>query len=1651
MRRQHLSQRALSLLLALMMVLTCAPTALAESTEAAMMRLMKTEGAVSVTNSKGRSVATRADMRLHSGYGLETEEASYAWINLDDAKLVKMDAVTEISIRKSGKKLDILVDSGSLFFNVSKPLEEDETLNIRTSTMAVGVRGTCGWVKVIDQWTSQLYVLEGTVTVTVTDPVTGETKTETVKGGETVTCKVYPQDTSGSKCDIIRQGFTVSGIDGFVMVELVQDRPLCEKIKEDSGLDILGSGVNAPQKLKEDQEAVHDKLEEINSSLAAQENNISKDPVWPSPVPDGTAPSDPTGDGGTGGGSESTPTASSENAALTMPQTDDTVNAYLGRSNISGVTLLPGAARASTVDMLEVDSGITVPAGKTLTLRTGVRMEVLEGQTVALGANAQVTIGGAFISAGNLTGASGATVKATGIESSVPLEDWKQSAATDSAGYYTLTYSPKGVYTVTFDANGGSVSPTQMQTGRDSRLTSLPAPTWAGHDFDGWFTAAEGGEQITTVTVFTGDTTIYAHWTATEGPGWRYDRASKTLYILDDRAMVDYASDNDLPWIPFREEMQTVVVNSGVTRIGGRAFYAFRNLTGVTLPNGVTSIGDNAFLGCQSLTTLSLPDSVTSIGDSAFSVCRALTTLNLPNGLTSIGNSAIQGTSITTLSVPGSLTDVGRSAFMTGNWITLNYHGTETQWNAIPNITSSYLSIRTVINFLGEDVPSYTITYDANGGTGSGTTSALIQVSPTLTTVKWDEIPEPTREGYTFAGWYTEPTGGTLLTTSYNVTQSMTIYAHWTPGTSHTITFNANGGSVSPATAMTGANGRLSSLPMPVRDGYTFLGWYTAAANGAEVTTGTWFSTDTTIYAYWTEDSTSGVTWRYDEATRTLYIEGNGPMESVEGYTGSSTSWPWYGNRSSITSVVIGGGITSIGDGAFFSCSSLTSVTIPNSVTSIGMDAFFYCSSLTSVTVPDNVTSISGGAFVGCSGLTNVTIPDGITAINVQTFSGCSSLTSVTIPNSVASIGPNAFYSCDSLTNIYYTGTRAQWNALLPNIGTDNDPLLNATLHCTDDSTDEIGGETGANVRWSYDPATKTLTISGAGPMTDYSSVEDVRWAEYRAEIENLVIDNGVTSIGSYAFALCTGLTAAIIPDSVTSIGNLAFSGCSGLTSVTIPANITSIGYATFSGCSNLTVYYGGTEAQWNAIPDLPGASLDYATIHYNSTGRSIVSYSAPAYTDVPAGASYAEAVRYCADNNLMTGTSDTEFTPDGTLTRAMMVTVLHRLAGKPFAYATGSFADVEQGKWYTEAVSWASGKGIVNGYNPTTFGTNDPVTHEQVGLILQRYSGDQTIQVTGAESPKTPATRAEVAMTLMNYAKNRKPGSLSEASAIDTMCAPSGIALDKDGNLMVTDVYGKQLWRVQNRNGTAYAGGATVLDLYGQPMGGYNDASLQNSYFKEPWAIAPFLDGWAVSDTANDVVRLVSGSIVQTLNGATHESLKVTDLGVAFNGPTGLASDGNGNLYVSDTLSGAVRRVTPQGGVMTVAKGLSDPTGLCWKDGALYIAETGRNRVVKLEKGKVTTVAGSGEEALTDGSAAEAAFSSPKGVAVGDDGSVYVADTGNGAVRMVKGGVVTTLAVRDPEQLGGGLMSPTGLLARGNSLYICDTFTRKIFVYQLG
>ncbi|MBO7285806.1 MAG: leucine-rich repeat protein, partial [Alistipes sp.] len=95
--------------------------------------------------------------------------------------------------------------------------------------------------------------------------------------------------------------------------------------------------------------------------------------------------------------------------------------------------------------------------------------------------------------------------------------------------------------------------------------------------------------------------------------------------------------------------------------------------------------------------------------------------------------------------------------------------------------------------------------------------------------------------------------------------------------------------------------------------------------------------------------------------------------------------------------------LKSIGRYTFYGCSSLTSITIPDGVTSIEESAFYRCSSLTSITIPDNVTSIGNNAFNGCSSLTNITIPNGVTAIEGFPFSGCSILTSITVPDGVTS------------------------------------------------------------------------------------------------------------------------------------------------------------------------------------------------------------------------------------------------------------------------------------------------------------------------------------------------------------------------------------------------------------------------------------------------------------------------------------------------------------------------------------------------------------------------------------------------------------------------------------------------------------------------
>ena len=246
----------------------------------------------------------------------------------------------------------------------------------------------------------------------------------------------------------------------------------------------------------------------------------------------------------------------------------------------------------------------------------------------------------------------------------------------------------------------------------------------------------------------------------------------------------------------------------------------------------------------------------------------------------------------------------------------------------------------------------------------------------------------------------------------------------------------------------------------------------------------------------------TAVLYAYDSTSKTLNIFGTGDMEDYD-----DTNRPWNSFCEDITTVVIGNGVTSIGNDAFYRYTSLESIEIPASVTSIGNYAFYACTSLESIEIPASVTTISSWAFVNCTSLTSIVIPNGVTTVDKGAFKDCTSLTSIEIPSSVTSIGDAAFKGCTSLTSI----------------------------------------EIPANVTSIGEEA-----FSGCTSLT---SIE---------------IPANVTSIGEKAFSGCTSLTSIEIPAKVTTVGDRAFESCFGLKSLTIPASVTTIGENAFYGCSGL-------------------------------------------------------------------------------------------------------------------------------------------------------------------------------------------------------------------------------------------------------------------------------------------------------------------------------------------------------------------------------------------------------------------------------------------------------------------------------------------------
>ena len=285
---------------------------------------------------------------------------------------------------------------------------------------------------------------------------------------------------------------------------------------------------------------------------------------------------------------------------------------------------------------------------------------------------------------------------------------------------------------------------------------------------------------------------------------------------------------------------------------------------------------------------------------------------------------------------------------------------------------------------------------------------------------------------------------------------------------------------------------------------------------------------------------------------------------------------------------------------------SSTELVIPSvidgyTVIEIGPSVFEGRTQFTNIVIPDSVTKIYERAFYNCTGLKKIEIPNSVTEISADAFYGCANLEKVLLNDCIKKIDIAAFNKCSSLNDVYYIGNEAQWNSIT--IDADNEPLISSTKHF-EYTVDYVSdsGTCGDNLTWKFNAFTGTLTISGEGPMYDYSVPS---WNVYGSEIENIVICEGVTSIGECAFYNCTTFTNISMADSVTTIGFQAFYNCNGLTDIVIGKGVKVLGYYTFycckslktitfdknvkrihqyvvGSCSNLTdVYYLGSSDDW--------------------------------------------------------------------------------------------------------------------------------------------------------------------------------------------------------------------------------------------------------------------------------------------------------------------------------------------------------------------------------------------------------------------------------------------------------------------------------------
>ena len=465
--------------------------------------------------------------------------------------------------------------------------------------------------------------------------------------------------------------------------------------------------------------------------------------------------------------------------------------------------------------------------------------------------------------------------------------------------------------------------------------------------------------------------------------------------------------------------------------------------------------------------------------------------------------------------------------------------------------------------------------------------------------------------------------------------------------------------------------------------------------------------------------------------------------------------------------------LEAISDGAFTGCSSLKEIQIPNGVKSIGTESFYGCTGLQSIVLPEGLESIADLAFLmvaiedgepnmdkGNNNITSINIPSTVTSLGEMFLGGLKPDGGTTV---VSQSKDPSIFTEDSLLGISGEGMNKPTfyfpaDAKDAYTAESDNPLFDAGLvtkpESSDTSTDKGYDVTVSSSTTTLDES-KTLSLAithlipnGAELFVE-SSDSNIATATLASDKTSVSITgvkegNATITVGiklgnivlvSKTVTVTVNAETIVEPPALTRYNITVADSAGG----TVDANAST---AVSGKEITLTVTPGeGYHLDELAVTDRRGREIDVTdngdgtyTFRMPASKVTITAIfakdEAPApeptpelpFTDVAEGAWYYDAVQYVYGEGLMTGTSDTLFSPELTTTRGMIVSILHRLEGSPVVKGD-SFDDVADGAWYAQAVAWAADNGIVNGYSDTAFGPNDPITREQLAAILYNYA----------------------------------------------------------------------------------------------------------------------------------------------------------------------------------------------------------------------------------------------------------------------------------------------------------------------------------------